>query len=184
MGAALVFEHGDPAQNPTNMVLCTLSQNSAKSDNVLGLFSAPGEVQGAAGQDIYSPAGVSEVKKAMLAKIVAMVFGLYWGVTNNKRAAGIATYYMHGTGIAVYKRALDFGPLKELIQRRASDFERRNALITAAVSHWGRCNALVFNSNLFDKRLEQLIAARMDGTDNMSMLVDAALLAGVAGAPQ
>ena len=80
MGAGLVVEHGDPAQNPTNLVLCTLSQNSAKGDSVLGLLSAPGEVQGAAGQDVYSPPGVSEAKKAMLAKTVAMVFGLYWGV--------------------------------------------------------------------------------------------------------
>ena len=184
MGAALVFEHGDPAQNPTNLVLCTLSQNSAKSDNVLGLFSAPGEVQGAAGQDIYSPAGVSEVKKAMLAKIVAMVFGLYWGVTNNKRAARIASYYEHGTGIAVYKRALDLGRLKALIRSRASDFERRNALITAAVTQWGTCNALVFNSNIFDERLERLLAVRMNGTDQMSKLVDATLQAGVAGAPR
>tara|TARA_Y100000389_G_scaffold131005_2_gene128449 strand:+ start:9248 stop:12046 length:2799 start_codon:yes stop_codon:yes gene_type:complete len=79
MGAGLVIEHGDPSQNPTNLALCTLSQNSAKSDSVLGLFSAPGEVQGAAGQDVYSPGGVSDAKKAMLAKAVAMVFALYWG---------------------------------------------------------------------------------------------------------
>lgn len=79
MGAGLVIEHGDPAQNPANLALCTLSQNSAKSDSVLGLFSAPGEVQGAAGQDVYSPGGVSDAKKAMLAKAVAMVFALYWG---------------------------------------------------------------------------------------------------------
>lgn len=79
MGAGLIIEHGDPAQNPANLVLCTLSQNSAKSDSVLGLFSAPAEVQGAAGQDVYSPSGVSEVKKAMLAKTVAMMFALYWG---------------------------------------------------------------------------------------------------------
>ena len=90
MGAGLVIEHGDPAQNPTNLALCTLSQNSAKSDSVLGLFSAPGEVQGAAGQDVYSPGGVSDAKKAMLAKAVAMVFALYWGALAQPRVGPVA----------------------------------------------------------------------------------------------
>tara|TARA_B100001109_G_scaffold243222_1_gene228844 strand:+ start:13560 stop:15986 length:2427 start_codon:yes stop_codon:yes gene_type:complete len=79
MGSGLVIEHGDPAQNPANLALCTLSQNSAKADSALGLFSAPGEAQGASGQDVYSPEGVSDAKRAMLAKAVAMVFALYWG---------------------------------------------------------------------------------------------------------
>ena len=134
--------------------------------------------KGSACQDVYSPAGVSESKKAMLAKIVAMMFGLYWGVTNNKRSAGIGTYYEHGTGIAVYKRALDFGPFKALIRRQATAFERGNALITAAVPQWGTCNALVFNSDMFAERFDRLIDAQL------SKLVDATLLAGVAGAPR
>jgi len=92
MGAGLVIEHGDPAQNPTNLALCTLSQNSAKSDSVLGLFSAPGEVQGAAGQDVYSPGGVSDAKKAMLAKAVAMVFALYWGALAQPRVGPVARW--------------------------------------------------------------------------------------------
>eukprot|EP00966_Prymnesium_polylepis_P222793 5153900-Prymnesium_polylepis.1 len=92
MGAGLVIEHGDPAQNPTNLALCILSQNSAKSDSVLGLFSAPGEVQGAAGQDVYSPGGVSDAKKAMLAKAVAMVFALYWGTLAQPRVGPVARW--------------------------------------------------------------------------------------------
>ena len=184
MGAGLVIENGDASQNPLNLVLCTLSQNSAKSDSVLGLFSAPGEVQGAAGQDVYSPAGVSEIKRAMLAKIVAMMFGLYWGITNKKRSSGIGSYYINGTGMAVYKRALEMGPFKSLIQRPATAFERRNALITAAVPQWSTCSALVFDSSLFDARFERLIDARMGGMDELSKLVDATLKAGVAGAPR
>ena len=92
MGAGLVHEHGDPAQNPTNLVLCTLSQNSAKSDNVLGLFSHDDEVQKAAGQDVYSPGGVSDAKKAMLAKAVAMVFALYWGALAQPRVGPVARW--------------------------------------------------------------------------------------------
>ena len=92
MGAGLVIEHGDPAQNPTNLALCTLSQNSAKSDSVLGLFSAPDDMQGAAGQDVYSPGGVSENKKAMLAKAVAMVFALYWGALAQPRVGPVARW--------------------------------------------------------------------------------------------
>ena len=92
MGAGLVIEHGDPAQIPTNLVLCTLSQNSAKSDSVLGLFSAPGEMQGTAGQDVYSPEGVSDAKKAMLAKAVAMVFALYWGALAQPRVCPVARW--------------------------------------------------------------------------------------------
>ena len=41
----------------------------------------------------------------MLAKIVAMVCALYWGVTNKKRSAGIGAYYARGTGVEVYARA-------------------------------------------------------------------------------
>ena len=214
MGAGLVIEHGDPAQNPTNLALCTLSQNSAKSDNVLGLFSAPGEVQGAAGQDVYSPGGVSDAKKAMLAKAVAMVFALYWGalaqprvgpvarwcvwcvarsgrafrpaagVSNKKRSAGIGAYYARGTGIEVYARAWENGPFKALVRRPASSFERRNALLTAAVPQWSTCNALALDNSLFDERLDRLLAARFKGIDELSQLVDATLQAGVVAAPR
>ena len=90
----------------------------------------------------------------------------------------------NAVGIAVYKRALDFGPFKALIRRQATAFERRNSLITAAVPQWGTCNALVFNSDIFDARFDRLIDARMNGTDQLSKLVDATLLAGVAGAPR
>ena len=71
MGAGLIIEHGGEEQNPMNLVLCTLSQNSSKGDSVLGLFSPSGERQGTAGQGVYTPSGVSEAKQAMLAKIVA-----------------------------------------------------------------------------------------------------------------
>ena len=184
MGAGLVVEHGDAAQNPANLVLCTLAQNSAKSDAVLGLFSAPGEVQGAAGQDVYSPPGVSDAKKAMLAKIVAMVFALYWGVTNKKRSAGIGAYYARGTGVEVYARAWADGPFQALVRLPASDFERRNALLTAAVPQWGTCNAFVFRPDLLDARVEALLLARFKGEDALSRVVDAALQAGVAAAPR
>ena len=190
-----------------NLVLCTLSQNSAKSDSVLGLFSAPGEV-GAAGQDVYSPVGVSGAKKAALAKVVAMVFALYWGappwarhqhaaraeragapcahagVTNKKRSAGIGAYYARGAGIEVYARAWQNGPFRSLVRRSASGFERRNALLTAAIPQWQTCNPLVFDPSLLDARLERLLLARFKGTDELSRLVDATLQANVAAAPR
>ena len=50
----------------------------------------------------------------MLAKIVAMVCALYWGVTNKKRSAGIGAYYARGTGIEVYARAWADGPFQAL----------------------------------------------------------------------
>ena len=84
------------------------------------------------------------------------------------------------TGIAMYKRALDLGPFNALTRSHATAFERQNDLMTTAAPQWGTCNALVFNSAIF----ERLIDARMNGTDQMSKLVDATLQAGVAGAPR
>jgi hypothetical protein len=214
MGAGLIIEHGDAAQNPTNVVLCTLTQNSAKSDHVLGLFSSPDDAETSSGQDVYSPPGVSLAKKAMLAKVVAMVFGLYWGtfvcikprfpsstlmfcmfhivsvaylsagVTNKKRSAGIGSYYARGTGIETYARAWNNGPFKKLVRQRASSLERRAALLTAAIPYWNTCNALVFNSELLDDDLERLLDRRFRGEDSLSKLVDDALRASVYAAPR
>ena len=80
MGAALIDEHGDATQNPINLVLCTSTQNTAKSDHSLGIFSRATEQHGASGQGVYFPKDVSDAKRAMLAKAVAAMFALYWGV--------------------------------------------------------------------------------------------------------
>ena len=105
MGAGLIIEHGDAEQNPMNLVLCTLSQNSSKGDSVLGLFSPSDERQGTAGQDVYTPSGVSEAKQAMLAKIVAAMTATHVLITNKKRSAGVGAYHARGSGIEVYARA-------------------------------------------------------------------------------
>jgi hypothetical protein len=120
----------------------------------------------------------------MLAKSVAMVFALYWGISNKKRSAGVGAYYARGCCVEVYARAWENGPFKQLVRQPASKFERQNALLTAAVPHWSTCNALVLNPGLLDEKMERLLLARFRGTDELSRLVDAALQAGVVAAPR
>ena len=49
---------------------------------------------------------------------------------------------------------------------------------------WGLCNAFVFQPNLLDDDVSDLLLARFKGEDAMSLLVDRTLGASVADAPQ
>ena len=68
---------------------------------------------------------------------------------------------------------------------RASErhpFERRFHLLCAAIPRWGVCSPLIFGAAL-PAEMEELLVARLAGTDALSELVDAALQASVAAAP-
>ena len=179
----LIIEQRDPAQVPA-VVLCKLSENSAKADRVLGCFSSIGEADGgAAGQDVYAPPNVSPKKKAMLAKHVCSIFTLFWGVTNKKRSVAVGTY-ARNVGVAWWARAWELGSFRQLATRRASSFERRIELLKAAMPRWGLCNAFVFRPELLDDDASDLLLMRFKGEDAMSLLVDRALGANVADAPR
>jgi hypothetical protein len=88
MGASLIYEHADPAQNPANLVLCLNHENTEKKDHVLGIFRKEGDEASKSGQEIYhAHLQVSDEKKAMLAKIIAMMFALYWGALELRQHA-------------------------------------------------------------------------------------------------
>jgi hypothetical protein len=179
-GTKLLIECGDPAQTPA-VVLSTLAQNSAKSDDSLSLFSADGAAR--AGQGVYAPRGVSEAKKAMLAKTVAWTWLLYPLVSDKKRSVGIGAY-ARSTGCAVYGRAWESGPFKRLSLLQATGFERRIQLLSLGMARWQCGNPLVFDVGLLDGDANTLLLNRFKGMDALPSLVDAALQAGVAAAPR
>jgi hypothetical protein len=180
-GTKLIIECGDPAQTPA-VVLSTLAENSAKSDDALSIFAAPGEAA-RAGQGVYVPRNVSEAKKAMLAKTTAWIWGLYMLISDKKRTIAIGAY-ARSTGCAWYARAWQNGPFKQLVRTPASSYERRIQLLTLAMPRWQMGNPLVFNPGLLNAELEELLLRRFKGTDALPKLVDEALQAGVAGAPR
>ena len=180
-GTKLLIECGEPAQTPA-VVLSTLEQNSAKSDDSLSLFSVAGEAS-RAGQGVYAPRGVSEDKKAMLAKTVAWVWALYPLISDKKRSIGIGAY-ARSTGCAVYGRAWETGPFKQLTRLRATGFERRVQLLSLGMARWQCGNPLVFDAGLLDGDAEALLLDRFKGVDALPRLVDAALQAGVAAPPR
>ena len=120
----LILEAGDPGQLPTGTVLSLLKSNSAKSDAVVGLLSRPAEVAGAARQAIFSPRGVSEAKKGMLARVVVDSVLKTWGVTNKKRNVGVGLY-SRNVGIDLYARAWRTGPFRAKALEAPHPFERR-----------------------------------------------------------
>ena len=181
-GTVLLLEAGDPGQLPA-VVPSRLSENSAKGDAALGLFSGPDERSGGSGQDVYTPRSVSDPKKALLAKTTAWCFALYPLISNKKRGAGIGSY-ARNTGVEWYARAWQNGPFQQLVRARATKHERRIALLCLAMPRWQVANPLIFEAGLLDDDTEQLLLDRFRGTDALSMLVDAALQGAVRGAPR
>ena len=177
----MILEAGDPGQLPTGTVLSLLKSNSAKSDAVLGILSRPAEVAGAARQAIFSPRGVSEAKKGMLARVVVDSVLKTWGVTNKKRNVGVGLY-ARNVGIDLYARAWRTGSFRTKAFESPHPFERRFHLLCAAIPRWGVCSPLIFGAAL-PAEMEELLVARLAGTDELSVLVDAALQASVAAAP-
>ena len=180
-GTKLLLECGDPGQTPA-VVISRLEENSAKSDDALSLFSAVGEAA-RAGQGVYAPRGVSEVKRALLAKTVAWMWLLYPLISDKKRSIGIGAY-TRSTGCAWYARAWENAKFKQLVRAPATAFERRMHLLTVAMPRWRCANPLVFRPELLDADAEQLLLLRFKGEDRVPDLVDVALQAGVAAAPR
>ena len=178
-GTKLLIEAGDPGQLPA-VCLSRLSENSTKGDGALGLFS---DETGSAGQDVYSPKGVSDAKKAMLARMTAWCFALYPLISNQKRSIGIAAY-ARSTGLPWYARAWQTGSFKQLVRTPATPFERRIALLTLAIPRWQVGNPLTFAPELLERDIEELLRTRFRGDDALPRLVDTALQGAVRAAPR
>jgi hypothetical protein len=178
-GTELLSEAGSPAQLPA-VVLCTLAENSAKGDDALGVWL---DDSASAGQDVYNPR-VPDVKKAMLAKHVAWVFGLYALISNKKRTAGVTAYADGATGVAWWARSWQRGSLRDAMLLPASGFERQVHLLSAAMPRWGICNPVVFDTSHLDSDMQSLLLDRLRGKCATAMLVDAALQAAVTEAPR
>ena len=178
-GTSLIAEVGNPAQNPANLALCLLSENSSKSGLPLGHFQKPEEQRS---QGLYF-SQTSTQKKALLAKIVAGSFLSYPLISDRKSAAGVTAFGSGGSGVSWYTRAWSNGPFKTLVQRQASSFERRVNLLTSAIARWSVLNPLVFDTSLLDADTERVLERRFRGTDGISKLVDFVLSKSVQGAP-
>ena len=186
-GSKLLIECGEPAQLPA-VVMSRLTENSAKGDKALDLFSSDGATDT---QGVWAPqGGVSDEKVAMLAKTLAWVWLLYPLISNKNQSLGIGTYGT-STGCwwygSTWKNKDDEPDLSQAARRAASDFERRMHLLTLGMARWRVCNPLVFDSKLLDENFERLLVQRFkvgeENGDKMPKLVDAVLQASVSGAP-
>ena len=117
----------------------------------------------------------------MLARVVVDSVLKTWGVTNKKRNVGVGLY-ARNVGIDLYARAWRTGPFRAKALEAPHPFERRFHLLCAAIPRWGVCSPLIFGAAL-PAEMEELLVARLAGTDALSELVDAALQASVAAAP-
>ena len=179
-GTDLILESRSPAQNPVNITISLLEENSEKGSNPLGLFSIPSEVKG---KGIYSPDVVSEAKVRLLAKTTAFMFLMYPAVSNKTSSKGSARM-SRGSGVQVYARALEtntgFG---NLIRAAATKWERRVQLLNLAMQ-WQICNPLVLYSDMFTTELETLLLRRFKGEDSLLRLCDEAVENSVLLAPR
>ena len=183
LSTELIIEFRNPTQTPA-VVICRLSENSAKGDRSLSLFSKDSELDGgAARQSVYAPKNVSIEKVAMLAKQVVWMFSLFWGITNKDTLVGVGPYDK-SAGVAWYVRAWQEGRFKAVARQVPTKFERRIELLKLAMTKWGIGNAFVFDPSLLDGDFEELLLRRFAGSDCISKLVQRALVQNVAGAPR
>jgi len=179
-GTDLILESRSPAQNPVNITISLLEENSEKGSNPLGLFSIPSEVKG---KGIYSPDVVSEAKVRLLAKTTAFMFLMYPAVSNKTSSKGSARM-SRGSGVQVYARALETNTgFRNLIRTAATKWERRVQLLNLAMQ-WQICNPLVLYSDMFTTELETLLLRRFKGEDSLLRLCDEAVENSVLLAPR
>lgn len=181
----LIFESRDPRQLPA-VVLCRLQENSAKSDSRLGLVFTDDRTSRS--NNVWvPPQPISDKKKAMLAKTIAWVFLLYWGVSSNKADRNI--YKFHGNVkeslylLAWNKRNARFTTMKDLVKTESTAHEKRFALLSLAMPSWQVANPLIFDPSLMSQEFDNLLTKRFSGEDDLSWLIDRVLYLAVAGAP-
>jgi hypothetical protein len=184
----LIIEARNPGQLPA-VVLATLSDNSKKGDAQLSIFTADNEWNRS--QNTWpkesDTADITIEKRAMLAKTIAWVFSLYWGITTNKTDRGVAATATT-PGSAVYSRAWNAGTrstttMQKLVKRKATLYERRFTLLSLAMS-WQVGNPLVLDTDLLDEDVRWLIGRRFSGDDATSSLIDHVLYLSTAKAPR
>tara|TARA_Y100000389_G_scaffold183138_1_gene200320 strand:+ start:48 stop:1376 length:1329 start_codon:yes stop_codon:yes gene_type:complete len=184
----LLVEQPEPQQLPA-IVLCTNAENSSKSDHPLWIFNAG---VGTDPPSVWKPAGTyvallnSSRRFGLLARGTCWIFGLFWGVSDHGAALLGVAPLSKSTGCNWYsmgfkKRDSKF---KKMAKSKATKFERRTHLVTMAMQNWRFGNPLVFDEELLDADMEELLKRRFAGEDEMSKLVEYALGQSVAGAPR
>jgi hypothetical protein len=88
------------------------------------------------------------------------------------------------SGCEAFGRALNEGPLLELIRSPATEWERRMQLLNLAMGNWQVGNPLVLYEDPLTSELEALLLKRFQGTDALLQLCDEALKHSVLFAPQ
>ncbi len=179
-GTELFLETRSPTQNPVNITISLLPENSEKGSNPIGLFSIPTEAKG---KGIYSPDLVSDEKKALLAKKTACMFLSYPSLSNKISSKGSASM-SRSSGVELYARAFELNPgFRELLNRPATKWERRIQLLNLAMP-WQVGNPLVLYEKIFNADLEILLVRRFKGEDRLLKLCDEAVANSVLLAPR
>ena len=170
--AELILENRSPAQNPVNLALCTDSENASKGSLPISAFSTA-DAQSAMG--LYTPVGVSDAKKAMLARKIAYTLLAYVGVSNKRTSKGTAAL-SRSCGIEAYNLAWQEGSFERHLTGPVSAWERRMALLTLAVEKWQLANPLVLHGTTPTAPLKAQLVKRFRGEDALLKLCDAALV--------
>jgi hypothetical protein len=178
-GTRLIYEAADPAQLPA-VVMCTREQNSAKSNNALGVFYASATHI----SHTFDPRNIKEDQLPMLARHIVWVFGLYPLIGNNNVNGITPSPSASKTGVPHYELSWEKGSFQKYMRGNVSTFERRIHLLTAAIEQWSVCNPAVFDLGCIDTEMCELLHRRFSGEEATVHLVVAALDAVASDAPR
>ena len=177
-----ILETRQAEQNPAQITIALLSENSAKGSLPLGTFSLPDEAKG---DGVYTPAlGARSPKRSLLARATVMPFLCYPGMSNKKSSKGKAAFAT-SSGIAVLGRAFDYNSatFRRLVEQTPTAWERRIQLLCLALPQWQVGNPLTLYNNVLTDEFWALAGARMKGNDVLLKLCDEALGNSVLYAP-
>jgi hypothetical protein len=183
----VVLETGYSQQDVTTTTLINQDENNRRRDRVLSVF---GDALDANNSQLYTPPGVSELKRTRLALATCHGFLSIPLVQQETKALG-SKRFAGNFGVAEYARRLD--NLCLYAKALSSPLARRIALITSCYHGW--CNPLVFRAKeiLEDCRFYDLLKMRLHGGRDpqypqrlrcgLALLVDDTLAREVGDAP-
>lgn len=183
----VVLETGYSQQDVTTTTLINQDENNRRSDRALSVF---GDALDANNSQLYTPPGVSELKRTRLALATCHGFLSIPLVQQETKALG-SKRFAGNFGVAEYARRLD--NLCLYAKANSSPLARRIALITSCYHGW--CNPLVFRAKniLEDCRFYNLLKMRLHGGRDpqypqclrcgLALLVDDTLAREVGDAP-
>lgn len=178
-----ILETRQAEQNPAQITIALLSENSAKGSLPLGTFSLSDE---APGDGVYTPAlGSRSPKRSLLARATVMPFLCYPGMSNKKSVKGKAAFAT-SSGVAVLGRAFDYNntTFRRLVKQTPTAWERRIQLLCLALPQWQVGNPLtLYKNDVLTDEMWALAGARMKGNDALLKLCDEALGNSVLYAP-